>query len=162
VWNFLYTIEGSDVIKGVDAGGETSVEAEDLVVDQGSEGKVVEEIGEVLPYVGIAVFSKALIIKPIDLCDLAGLVVATEDGDALRISNFQSHKESDGFNGIVTSINIIALSDVSRFNAGICLGRLTHEQIIRVWIWPANSEQLHQVMELTMDVSAYGDWAFLG
>jgi hypothetical protein len=143
VWNFLYTIEGSDVIKGVDAGGETSVEAEDLVVDQGSEGKVVEEIGEVLPYVGIAVFSKALIIKPIDLCDLAGLVVATEDGDALRISNFQSHKESDGFNGIVTSINIIA-----------------HEQIIRVWIWPANSEQLHQVMELTMDVSAYGDWAF--
>ena len=95
------------------------MEAEDLVVDQGSEGKVVEEIGEVLPYVGIAVFSKALIIKPIDLCDLAGLVVATEDGDALRISNFQSHKESDGFNGIVTSINIITLFDVSLLHTRI-------------------------------------------
>jgi hypothetical protein len=35
MWNFLYTIERSDVVEGIDAGGETSVEAEDLVVDKG-------------------------------------------------------------------------------------------------------------------------------
>ena len=127
MWNFLYTVECSDVIKGIDAGGETSVEAEDLVVDQGSEGEVVEEIGEVLPYVGVAIFSEAFIIEPIDLCYLAGFVVATEDGDALRVSDFQSYKESHSLNGIVTSINIITWSVVSIFLANIGLGDFTHE-----------------------------------
>jgi len=108
MWNFLYTIECSDVVEGIDTGGETSVEAEDLVVDEGGKGEVVEEIGEVLPYVGVAILSEAFIIEPIDLCDLAGFMVATKDGDALRISDFEGNEESDGFNGIVASINIIA------------------------------------------------------
>ena len=108
MWNFLYTVESSDVVEGVDAGGETSVEAEDLVVDKGSKGEVVEEIGEILPYVGVAIFSETFIIEPIDLRNLTGFVVATEDCDALGISNFESNEESDGFNGIIASINIIA------------------------------------------------------
>lgn len=107
--NFLYTIECSDVIKGIDAGGETSVEAEDLVVDKGGKGKVVEEVGEVLPYVRVAIFSEAFIVEPVDLGDLARFMVATKDGDALRVSDFEGYEESDGLNGIVTSINIVAL-----------------------------------------------------
>ena len=54
--NFLYTIKSADVVEGIDAWGETSVEAEDLVVNERGEGKVVEEIREVFPNVGIAVF----------------------------------------------------------------------------------------------------------
>jgi len=119
MWNFLYTIECSDIVEGIDAGGETSVEAEDLVVDKGSKGEVVEEIGEILPYVGVAIFSETFIIEPIDLRNLTGFVVATEDGDALRISNFEGYKESDSLNGIVTSINIITLFDVSLLHTRI-------------------------------------------
>lgn len=115
MWYFLYTIERSDVVEGVDAGGETSVEAEDLVVDEGCKGEVVEQVCEVLPYVRVAIFSETFIIESIDLCDLTGFVVATENGDALRISDFEGNKESDSFNGIVTSINIVALSDVSLY-----------------------------------------------
>jgi len=107
MWNFLYTIECSDVVEGIDAGGETTVEAEYLVVDEGGKREIVKEIGEVLPYVGVTIFSETFIIEPIDLCDLAGFVIATENGDALRISNFEGNEESDSFNGIVTSINII-------------------------------------------------------
>jgi len=90
-----------------------------LVVDKGSKGEVVEEIGEILPYICVAIFAETLIVEPIDLCDLAGLVVATEDGDALRISNFEGYKESDSLNGIVTSINIITLFDVSLLHTRI-------------------------------------------
>jgi hypothetical protein len=127
VWNFLYTIQCSDVVQGIDAGGETSVQAEDLVVDQGGKGEVVEEIGEVFPYVRVAIFSETFIVEPIDLCDLAGFVVATEDGDALGISDFQGYEEGDGLNGVVTSINIIALSNVSIRLARIWLEVRTHE-----------------------------------
>ena len=84
------------------------MEAEDLVVDEGSEGEVVEKVCEVFPYVRIAILSEALIVEAIDLGDLAGFVVATEDCDALRVSNFESNEEGDSLNGVITSINIVA------------------------------------------------------
>lgn len=39
--------------------------------------------------------------------------------------------------------------------------RHTHEQIVGVRVRPANLEELHQVMELPVDVAADGDGAFL-
>jgi hypothetical protein len=66
------------------------VEAEDLVVNECGEGEVVEEIGEVFPDVGIAIFSETLVVEAVDLGDLAGFVVTTEDCDALRVSDFES------------------------------------------------------------------------
>ena len=108
MWNFLYAIEGSDVVEGIDTWGETSVKAEDLVVDKGSEGEVVEKVSEVFPYVCITVFSKALIVEAIDLGDLAGFVVATEDRNALRVSDFESHKQRYRLDRIITSIDVIA------------------------------------------------------
>ena len=108
MWNFLYAVECSDVIESIDAWGETSVEAEDLVVDKGSKGEVVEKIGEVFPYIGIAILSEALVVEAIDLGDLAGFVVAAKDCDALGVPNFESNEESDRLHGIITSINVVA------------------------------------------------------
>jgi hypothetical protein len=84
--NFLYAIKSSNVVKCIDTWRETPVEAEDLVVDKGGEREVVEEICEVFPNIGIAIFSKAFVIETIDLGNLAGLVVATNEGDAIRVS----------------------------------------------------------------------------
>ena len=38
---------------------------------------------------------------------------------------------------------------------------LTHEEIVGVWIWSANLEELHQIVELAMYVTTHGDRAFL-
>ncbi len=89
--NFLYTIKSSDVVEGIDTGGETSMEAKDLIVDKSGQGKIVEEVGEVLPYIRVAVLSKAFVIEAIDLRDLAGFMVSTEDCDSLGISDFESN-----------------------------------------------------------------------
>ena len=34
-------------------------------------------------------------------------MVSPEDGDARGVSNFEGNKESDGFDGVVTTINIV-------------------------------------------------------
>ena len=47
------------------------MQAEDLIVDEGGEGKIVEKIREKFPDIGIAVFAKAFIVKSVDLRDLA-------------------------------------------------------------------------------------------
>lgn len=143
MWYFLYAVKCSDVVEGIDAWGETTVEAEDLIVDERGEGEVIEEVGEVFPNIRIAIFSKALIVEAVDLCDLTRFVIATEDRNALRVSDFESNKESDCLYGIVTSINVI-----------------THEEIVGIGVWSTNSEKLHQVMKLSVNISAYCYRAF--
>ena len=41
-----------------------------LIFDKGGEWEVVEEVSEVSPNVGIAVFPQALVVKAVDLRDL--------------------------------------------------------------------------------------------
>jgi hypothetical protein len=107
VWDFLDTVQSSDVIQCVDARRKTTVKTEDLVVDQGSEGEVVKEVGEILPDISVSVFAKTLVVETVDLGDLTGLVVSSKDGDSLRVSDLEGDEKGDGLDRVVTSINII-------------------------------------------------------
>lgn len=71
VRNLLNAVERSDVVQRVDAGGKTTVKTENLVVDEGGQREVVEEVGEVLPDVGVAVLPEALIVEAVNLGNLA-------------------------------------------------------------------------------------------
>jgi hypothetical protein len=71
------------------------VKAEDLVVDEGGKGEVVEEVCKVFPYIRIPIFSETFVVETVDLGDLTGFVVASEDCDALGVSNFESNEESN-------------------------------------------------------------------
>ena len=74
--NLLYPVQCTNVVQRIDAGGETAVEAEDLVFDEGGEGEEIEKISEVFPDIGIAIFAQAFIVETVDLSDLTGFVVA--------------------------------------------------------------------------------------
>lgn len=141
--NLLYPVKRPNVVERIDGWRKTSMQAEDLVLDQGGKWEEIEEVGEVLPDVRVAIFAQALVIEAIDLGDLSRFVVATENGDALRVSDLESYEESDSFDREVTSVNIV-----------------THEEIICVWVGSTDLEQLHQVVELTVYVSTNCHWAF--
>lgn len=49
--------------------------AEDLTVDDGGDGEVVEDTAAVLPGVGIAILLLALVVKAVDLRNLTRFVV---------------------------------------------------------------------------------------
>jgi len=51
---------------------------EDLVVDDSTDWKVVEDIGEVLPNLWVSILLLALCVEAIDLSDLSCFVVSTE------------------------------------------------------------------------------------
>ena len=84
------------------------MKTEDLVVDQGGKGEVVEEIGEVLPDICVAVLAQALVVEAVDLGDLTGLVVAAEDGDALWVANLQGDEQCHRLYREVTAVDVIA------------------------------------------------------
>ena len=105
--HLLDPVQGPDVIQGVDARGQATVKAEDLVLDESGQGEKVKEVCEVLPHVGIAIFPKTLIVETVDLGDLSRFVVSSEDSDALGVSDFESDEKSDGFDRVVATVDII-------------------------------------------------------
>lgn len=94
-----------------------------MVVDEGCEGEIVKEIGEESPNVSVSVLAQAFVVETIDLCDLSGFVIASEDCDAIAVSEFQGDEQGDCLDGVVASVYIVA-----------------HEEVIGVWRVAANSE----------------------
>lgn len=96
--HFLHSVKLLDLVKSVNTGRESSVETENLVFHNRGHGKRVKQVSEKLPHVSISVFSETLVVESVDLSDLPGLVVSSEDGDSLLIPYFEGNEESDCFN----------------------------------------------------------------
>jgi len=97
-------------------GERKNAKSTDLVLDESSEGEIVEQIGEVSPYVGVSVLPQAFIVETVDLSDLSRFVVASEDGDTVAVPQLHRDEEGDGLDGIVPSVYVI-----------------THEEVIGIW-----------------------------
>lgn len=48
--HFLDSLKSPDVVEGLDGGRKASMQAEELILNNCSEGEVIEEFGEGLPY----------------------------------------------------------------------------------------------------------------
>lgn len=90
--HLLNSVHASDVVQGINAGRQSTVKTEDLVVDEGREREEVEDVGKVFPDIRVSVFSQALVVEAVDLRDLPRLVVSSQDRDALWVSNLESNK----------------------------------------------------------------------
>lgn len=83
-----------------------------LVFNEGGEGEVVEKVSEESPNVGVAVFPQALVVKAIDLRDLSGFVISTEDGDTVAVPQLESDEERDGLDRVVASVDVVTHKEV--------------------------------------------------
>ena len=83
-----------------------------LVFDEGGERKVIKEVGEVSPNVGVAVFSQALVIEAVHLRDLPRFVVAAEDCYAVAVAQLHGDKEGDSLDGVVPAVDVVTHEEV--------------------------------------------------
>jgi len=67
-----------------------------LAINESSKWQIVEEIGEILPDVGVAVLAQTLIVEAVDLCYLATLVIAAQNCDAVFEANLKQHHIDSG------------------------------------------------------------------
>lgn len=96
--NFHFAVNGAHLVNCLDFWGEAAVNAQDFLVDEGSEGEIVEGFIEVLPGGGAAVLFDDLIVEAIDGGDLSGLVVASQQYDFFGVLEFIAEEELDGLN----------------------------------------------------------------
>ena len=75
------------MVERVNAGTEAPVQGEDLAVDKGGEGEIVEQVRERFPHVGIPILSETLVIEAVHLSNLSRLVVSPKNSNPSRISH---------------------------------------------------------------------------
>jgi hypothetical protein len=86
VGDFLSSSHNTDLVEGTDFRGEAAVDTQDPSINNSSQGHEIEDLGARLPHRRISVLLHALLVEPVDLSNLAGLVVATDKSDAIRVS----------------------------------------------------------------------------
>lgn len=65
-------------------------------------------------------------------------MVASQDRDSLWVSNLQGYEQGDRLHRIISTIYIVA-----------------HEEVVGIRVRASDPEQLHQVVELTVDVTTH-------
>ena len=100
-----------DLIEAGELGGEASVGAEDLLVDDGRAGEAVEAVGEGLPELD-AEAALALVVEAVDAVDGGALVVAAEDEEVLGILDLIRQQETYCFQGLLAAVDVVAEEDV--------------------------------------------------
>lgn len=63
-----------------------------LSINDSREGQVVKYLGAVSPHRHRAVLAEALVIEAIDLCDLPGLVVPSDQSDPVWITHLRNKR----------------------------------------------------------------------
>jgi hypothetical protein len=79
--------------------------AEDFVVNNRSQGKVIKNVCAVPPDVCGTILPQALIVKAVDLCNLSRLMVAPNKRNSFGIPDFKSQQKQEGFNAVVSSVD---------------------------------------------------------
>lgn len=85
VWNLLSASHNADLINGANLRTQTAMNAKYLAVDDSCQNQEVENVTAGFPHRGIPIFRLALFIKAVNLSDLSGLVIASNQNDAVGV-----------------------------------------------------------------------------
>ena len=115
------SIDGLDLVDVLEIGSETSVDAEDLLVDDGGDVQVIEALHGVFPGIGAAVLLDALIVEAVGSGDGSALVVSSEQHHLVWVTSLQAQQQLDGLDAEPASVDVVAHEDV------LLLGHLSSE-----------------------------------
>ena len=145
MWNLHSSVDKSDLVKSLDLWRETSVDTEDLALNDSGNAEIIEHFSAVSPWVWVTVLTHGLFVETIDCGDSTSLVVSSQESDAVGILKLEAEEELEGLNGVVATID-----------------EVSHEYIAGVWDLTSLLEKLKKIMELTVDVSANCNWGANG
>lgn len=83
--DLLSTSNNTNLIDSADLRAQPTVDTKDLTIDNGSKNKEIEDLAARLPDRGVTVLLLTLLVEAVDLSNLAGLVVATDEGDLVGV-----------------------------------------------------------------------------
>jgi len=129
IWHISWAYNTLHLVKACQFWAEATMCAEDFLVDHGSTREAVEAISESLPEFD-AKPALALIIKPVDTINRGTLVVASKNEEIFRVLDFVRHQQTDGFQRLLSPINIVTKENVIRLGRESTVLKETEKVII--------------------------------
>lgn len=108
IGDFFIAVNQADLVDGSNVGREPPMDTKYRILNQGCDRQIVKDIGEIFPWVGIAVFLQNFVVKSVGLGDLTGLVVASEEADKMGVFEFEAEEILERFDRMVASIDEIS------------------------------------------------------
>mmetsp|Transcript_14683 Transcript_14683/g.32425 ORF Transcript_14683/g.32425 Transcript_14683/m.32425 type:complete len:340 (-) Transcript_14683:469-1488(-) len=91
----------------VELGGESSVDADDLVVDDGGAGQTVKDVAELLPHFdGVA--TATLVVETVDAANTGALVVSAQQEEILRIFHLVGEEKVGHLQRLFPAVHVVA------------------------------------------------------
>mmetsp|Transcript_15428 Transcript_15428/g.48182 ORF Transcript_15428/g.48182 Transcript_15428/m.48182 type:complete len:233 (+) Transcript_15428:607-1305(+) len=135
---------GGNLIEVLQVGRQATVHAQNLLVDPGSDGKAVEQIGKGSPQLNV-VPALALVVKAVDAINGGTLVVATQQKEVLRVLNLVRKQQANRLQALLSTVNVVAKEEV----VGTRRESSVFEQPKQVVVLPVNvTANLDRCLEL--------------
>lgn len=134
----------TNLLHGVQVGAQSTVHGEDLLINNGGDGKTVEAIGEGLPQLNI-VAALALIIETVDTVDGGTLVVTSQDEEIFGILDLVGKQKADGLERLLASVYVVAKEEVVGLGREATVLKESEKIIILAVNVAANLERCQQV-----------------
>jgi hypothetical protein len=115
---------------------------ENLLVDDGGNGKAVKAIGESFPKFYI-VSSLTFVIESVDSVDGGTFVVSSENEEVLRVLDLVSQEQAYRLQALLSSINIVSQKEI--------VGIRWETSVLK---------QSQQIVVLPMDITTNLNWGF--
>ena len=84
MWDLAESVNNLDLINRVDRWRQAAMNAEYLVADHNTQRQIVEHVCEIMPDIGTPIFSCALSVETIRLCNTSRLVIPSDEVYATR------------------------------------------------------------------------------
>lgn len=141
--NILDPVDGFDLVEALDGGRQAAMEREDLVFNNCGEGQILKNLCEKFPYRFCSILPHALVIEPIVSIDLAVFVIASEEGDAVSVLDFEDKHVQESLDTMVAAIDVISHEEeVCFLNKRKKYGQFS-----------TDLENFQQVVELAMNIA---------
>lgn len=92
----------------MEVGAEPTVHAESAAIDDGTGGEVIKDVTAPAPDVASPVLSLTFVIEAVDLCYLARLMVAADEGHSFRVADLEDEQEKECFDAVETTVDKVA------------------------------------------------------
>ena len=135
VWHISWTDDVLNLVQVFQLWTQTSMHAENFLINQGGHWEGVEDITEYFPK-SDRVSTLALIVETINTIDLCTLVVTSEQEEVLWIFDFVAKEQGHSLNRLLASIDIVS-----------------KEQIVGLWWETAVFENPQEIVVLSMHVT---------
>jgi hypothetical protein len=105
-------VESGDLIDSLDLGRQSSMNAEDAIVNEGSKREVIENLVQHLPDARISVVAVALGPEAVELVDGTTFVVSTQHGHSVRVESLVTEQELNDLDAVGSTVDEISQKQV--------------------------------------------------